>query len=417
VVPELMAPASSAILAAASTVHVTLAMLRRHRSWPRGFSAWALPGFVLAVLPWLFPTPGALAALLIAHLLWFAACERLFPPPAPLPPGWTETKVLKVLDQTEEIRTFRFRRPKGFDFKPGQFLTVQIPVDGKPMIRCYSICSAPETRHVLEISVKRQGVVSGALHATLRKGSVVRVRRPAGPFVYPAGDPRPLVLLAGGVGITPLISMLRHAVVAEPARRVTLVLSVRTGNDIPFREELATFSQNHSQARVVLALTRGEERGPEIHRGRVDAELIRRLTGDPASAVYCICGPGPMIDGMKELLASLGVPKEQVRAEAFEAAVASASASAGATVPVDLVLARTGSTIKVPPGRSLLEAAEAAGAEIPFSCRAGVCQSCRTRLISGEVDCEAPALDDTDRDGGYIYPCVAWAKTNCTIEA
>ena len=156
---------------------------------------------------------------------------------------------------------------------------------------------------------------------------------------------------------------------------------------------------------------------PGIHKGRVDTDLIRRLTGDPTSAVYCICGPTPMIDGMKELLASLAVPEEQVLAEEFQAAVASAAAPAGATVPVNLMLRKTGNSIRIPPGRSLLEAAEAAGAEIPFACRSGVCKSCRTKLISGEVSCEAPALDATDRDGGYTYPCVAWAKTDSVIDA
>ena len=412
---SLLEPASSATVAVVSTIHIALALLRRHRSWPRSFSVLALPGFAFGAFPWLFPQPAALGLFLFGHLVWFVACERAYPPPPPVPPGWTETKVLSVINQTEDIRTFRIRRPKGFDFKPGQFLTVQIPVEGKPLIRCYSICTAPSTRGFLEISVKRQGVVSGALHRLVGSGSELLVRRPAGPFVYPADDPRPLVLLAGGVGITPLISMLRHAVVAEPGRKVTLVLSVRDVKDIPFREELLTASSRHPQARVVVAVTRGGG-GPGLHAGRVDGNLIRELTGEPANAVFCICGPQPMIEGMKTLLASLGVPSGQVRAEAFEAAVASAT-SLGAREPVDLVLAKSKRTVRVQPGKTILDAAESAGAEIAFSCRAGVCQTCRTRLISGEVDSEAPALDQQDRDAGYIYPCAAWAKVACVIDA
>ena len=413
--PALLEPASSATVAVVSTIHLALAILRRHRSWPRRFPAAALIGFAFAAFPWLFPQPAALGLFLFGHLVWFVACERAYPPPPPIPPGWTETKVLAVIDQTEDIRTFRLRRPTGFDYKPGQFLTVQIPVGGKPLIRCYSICTAPSTREFLEISVKRQGVVSGALHRMVGTGSELLVRRPAGPFVYPADDPRPLVLLAGGVGITPLISMLRHAVASEPKRKVTLVLSVREPKDIPFRDELLTVSSRHPQARVVVAVTRGGT-GPGFHAGRVDGELIRHLTGEPADAVYCICGPQPMIEGMKSLLASLGVPPGRVRAEAFEAAVASAT-TLGAREPVDLVLAKTGRRVKVPPGKTILEAAESAGAEIPFSCRAGVCQTCRTRLVAGEVDSEAPALDQQDRDAGYIYPCAAWAKVSCVIDA
>jgi len=413
---ELLTPAPSATLAALSTLHLVLAALRTYRSWPRRFSLFALPGFAFVALPWVFPRPVALAAFFIGHLLWFFTCERAFPRPEPSPPGWTETTVQRAYDQTSDIRTFRMRRPNGFDFEAGQFLTVQARVAGKPMIRCYSVCSAPEDRDFLEISVKRQGVVSGALHETLQRGSTLLVRPPAGPFVYPANDARPLVLLAGGVGITPLISMLRHAVVADPARDATLVLSVRTPENVPFRAELTALSEEHSRARIVLAVTRGDA-GPGIHKGRVDAGLIAQITSGPARAVYRICGPPPMIDGMKRLLASLGVPEEQVRAEAFQAAVDAATRGAGATEPVSLRLERAGRTVRVPPGRSILEAAEGAGAEIPSSCRAGVCRSCRTRLLSGDVDCDAPALVKQDRDGGYIYPCVAWAKNDCRIDA
>ncbi len=414
---DLIPPVSSAVLAAATTFHVGVAVIRRARSWPRRFSPWALPGFVLGALPWLFPTPDGLAGLFIAQGLWFLACERAFPPPPPVPAGWEETKVLEIVDQTEDIRTFRMRRPKNFDYKPGQFLTIQIRIEGKPAIRCYSICSAPATQNVIDISVKRQGLVSGALHQTIKSGSALIVRKPAGPFVYPEGTDLPIVLLGGGVGITPLLSMLRHAVVAEPKRRVTLVFSVKTERDIPFREELLSFEPNHPQTKVVFAVTRGGEM-PGIHKGRVDADLLRRLTdGDPTRAVYCICGPTPMIDGMKELLAGLGVPREQVLAEEFQAAVAAASAPAGAMVPVTLVLKKTGGSVRIPPGRTLLEAAEAGGAEIPFACRSGVCKSCRTKLVSGEVDCDAPALDDKDRAEGFTYPCVAWARTNCEMDA
>ncbi|MFI5181069.1 MAG: 2Fe-2S iron-sulfur cluster-binding protein [Thermoanaerobaculia bacterium] len=414
--PDLMAPAPSAVVAAASTVNVALALLRRHRSWPRRFSPYAIPGFLFAVVTWIFPSPVGLGSLLVAHLVWFAACEKAFPAPAPLKPGWFETKVIGIVDQTSDIRTFRLRRLKGFDFKPGQFLAVQIPVGGTPFVRCYSICSAPESKRVLEISVKKQGLVSGALHETLRPGSWIQVRKPAGPFVYPADDPRPMVLLAGGVGITPLLSMLRHAAVAEPGRRATLVVSVKTEDDVPFREELRSFDRHHRNAHVVIAVTRGCPK-PGLHTGRVDGDLLRRITGDPTSAIYCICGPSPMIDGMKSLLASLGVPAGQVRAEAFEAAVASVSTPLGAKEPVNLTLTKTGQTLRVRPGRTVLEAAEMGGAEIPSSCRAGVCRSCRTKVVSGVVECEAPALDVQDRDGGYTYPCVAWAKTHCAIEA
>ncbi len=260
---------------------------------PRRFSPVVLPGFLFVALPWVLPAPVALAAFLVGHLLWFAACERAFPPPDPVPPGYTEVRVLGVEDQTDDIRTFRLERPRGFDFKPGQFLTVQVKVGGKAMVRCYSICSPPESKGFLEISVKRQGAVSGALHATLRRGSTLFVRRPAGRSSTHEDDGRPLVLLAGGVGITPLISMLRHAVVADPGG--TSRWSSRSRRPRTSRSGRSSRSSLRAIRRRMsfFAVTRGATPARACTRGRVDVDLLLRITGGPARPVYCICGPAP----------------------------------------------------------------------------------------------------------------------------
>ncbi len=123
-----------------------------------------------------------------------------------------------------------------------------------------------------------------------------------------------------------------------------------------------------------------------------------------------------MIEGFKKGLPGLGVPPDQVRAEAFEAAKHGPGAHA-AGGPFTLELTASGKTVTVSPGATLLEAAEAAGADIPSSCRAGVCQTCRTRVVSGSVDCPADCMDDADRREGWVYPCVAWPKSNCSLDA
>ena len=147
--------------------------------------------------------------------------------------------MLAVLEESPTIRTFRLARPAPFTFDAGQFLTVRVQVDGQAHVRCYSISSAPEATGYLEISVKRQGLVSGMLHATLRPGSSLLVKPPAGRFTYPAGDDRPVALVAGGVGITPLISMLRHGVAADPGRPITLLYSARGRRELVFWDELS----------------------------------------------------------------------------------------------------------------------------------------------------------------------------------
>lgn len=340
--------------------------------------------------------------------------------------------VLAVFEETEDIKTFRMFRPEGFQHTSGQFLTVRVQVDGKPLVRCYSISSAPHTTGYLEISVKRQGVVSGMLHSTVRPGSTLSIKGPNGHFVFPAGDERPIVLLAGGVGITPLMSMLRHGVAAEPNRPVTLLYSVKTERDVAFRHELDWIVERHPQAKVVIVNSQGPF---PIGRftGHINEALLRKVVPEIMGTIFMICGPGRMMEAMKELLGSLGVPQSQVRYEAFEAAIAMAKdePAAAPRAPAvlrhpaaratgagqTLTLRQTGVTVPLSPDQSLLEAAEAAGAGIPSSCRAGVCLTCRTRLLDGNVSCDSDSLDEEDRASGYILPCVSWAKGNCTLDA
>jgi ferredoxin-NADP reductase len=451
----LLGEASTSMLAAATTAHLAVLLLRYHRNPPGlRYSLLLLPTAALTASPWLFPSLAGIAAGLVAHLIWFVACDRLVPrpvqaapaaaTPAPVrtsPPvaaaparraaaatGFVKAPVIAVIRETDDITTFRIARPEGFEFAAGQFLTVRVAIDGKPVSRCYSVSSAPEATGYLEISIKRQGSVSGMLHATVRPGTLLEVMRPAGPFVYPADDQRPITLLAGGVGITPLMSMLRHAVQADPTRPVTLLYSVHTQRDIAFRDELASLARRHPQAKVVVTTTRGPH-STEVLSGRIDRRLVTSQVADLEQNIFMICGPGPMIDAMKQLLGDLGIPQDQVRAEAFEAAVASAAAAdagrqpaaaaagAAAASGFRLQLVESGHTIVASGDQTLLETCEANGVVLPSACRAGVCGSCRSRLVEGEVRCESDLLDDRDRADGYILPCVSWPTSDCAMEA
>lgn len=452
---------ATAVLAVATTVHFAMLLLRMHRN-PAGrrHDALLLPSLVFATTPWLFPSVGGVAAGIAVHLVWFAACERLVPrPPVPVPApvtaapgataaprpaaavqpagrpaGWVKTPVIAVHRETPDITTFRMARPDAFDFKAGQFLSVRFSIDGKAVSRCYSVSSAPESTGYVEISVKRQGLVSGMLHGMVRPGSLLDVMRPAGAFVYPSDDHRPLTLIAGGVGITPLVSMLRHAVQADPTRPVTLLYSVRTQKDIAFRDELATIARRHLQAKIVIA-TAEEPATAELLSGMIDRDLLASQVDDPRHTIFMLCGPPPMIAAMKRILADLGVPPEQVRFEEFAAAVAFANARAAGEAPAvdvtaplepaaaaaggtfQLRLAASGQAIAAPGSRTLLETCEAAGIPLPSACRAGVCGTCRTRVVEGKVRCESDLLDPAERAAGYILPCVSWPTGDCALDA
>jgi ferredoxin-NADP reductase len=418
------------------------------------------PSFLFAITPWIWPSPLALALALSAHLAWVVLCEILAPAPATgqtavrsptattpknpaprpqkttlaprsgAPAGFSETSVLAVLEEATDIRTFRLSRPQSFDFTAGQFVPVRVAVDGKPHVRCYSISSSPDARGYFEISVRRQGLVSTTLHATLRTGSRLLVGRPAGQFVYPSGDDRPLALLAGGIGITPLLSMLRHAISSEPVRPIVLLYSARNPQAAAFYSELQVIAQRHPQVRI--AVTMSEPSTPQPwRRGHIDAELVRQYVAHPSHTIFCICGPVPMMTAMEQLLTAEGVPTSQIRTENFDTAMAAtqinapAAAAQRAAAPrsqhgsteYEITFAASGRSVTTNGSHTLLEMAEAEGIAIPSSCRSGVCQACRTRVTEGDVDCQSSVLDPDDRAEGFILPCVSFAHSNVVLEA
>jgi ferredoxin-NADP reductase len=234
--------------------------------------------------------------------------------------------------------------------------------------------------------------------------------------------------------------------VADPGRPVTLLFSVRTEQDIVYRDELLVLSRRHPQFRLAIALSRGSSNRLFLS-GRVDADLLSSFVPDPRNPIYMLCGPGPMIDSMKGLLQGLGVAASQIHSEAFEPASAAAATTAAAMEVARtaaavaasghaahasrvsggsgrseaganrLTLARCGKSVAILAGQSLLEAAEAAGVEIPSLCRAGACGTCRTRLVKGQVEGDSSVLDEEDREAGYILPCVVSAKGDCVLDA
>lgn len=437
------------VLALMSSAHVAVAVVRQHRSRPGPRRiAFVTLSYAFAALPWLRSDAIALGAGLVAHAAWLAVTDRLArgtdsisgPKPSPERPaaaskparsaaasagpvsGFTALPVLAVVDETPDIRTFRLARPDGWTFSAGQFLPVRVRVDGHEHVRCYSISSAPGASAFLEISVKRQGMVSNALHATAQPGGALSARPPAGRFVYPADDDRPVVLLGAGVGITPLMSMVRHGVLTDPHRPITLIQSARHPNGLAFADELRVLERRYPRFRWVPAVSSGEG-GPESYPGRIDETLLRTAAPALAHSVVGICGPESMIAAMRDTLDVLGVPRDQVRYELFEAVTAATGAGqADVAAPgggEGTVVTFLHSDVLQPArqGQTLLQAAEAGGVNIPTICRSGVCGTCRTRVVRGDVHCPSDALDADDTAAGFVLACVSAIRTDCSVEA
>ena len=405
-------PVGVPVLAFVTTIHCAILLLRKYRSGDRAALA-ILPSAAFTISPWFLATPAWLVTGLAAHFAWFFACEKLLPPSS-LPsraPGFLTVRVLATFRETDEIRTFRFKRPRSFTFKAGQFLMVRVEIGGAPLVRCYSITSAPSCRDYVEISVRSQGLVSRHLHATLRPKTTIDLRGPGGTFVYPEGS-APLVLIAGGIGITPLLAMVRHGIEAQPQRSITLLLSARTAADVPFAKQLQAYADRHPKFRLVIALSAGTH-DPRFLSGRIDTRVIEAVVRPVRQSVYMLCGPLPMIDSMKDALESIGVPSSNIHFEKFATAVAAANSAAEAWI----TLKQSGNRLRIGSGQTILDACERGGATVPSMCRVGVCGTCRTRLLHGDVAGDFDGLDESDRAEGYILPCVARPLGDCAIEA
>lgn len=330
-------------------------------------------------------------------------------------------------------------------FLPGQFLTFSLDAPSatggvQPVIRCYSLSDAPQTNSY-RISVKRApapvgsqvppGISSNYFHDHVEVGSQLQVRAPAGHFYIDRSD-APVVLIGGGIGITPMLSMLNWCLTEQPAREVWLFYGVRNRAELVMQAQLQTLAAQYPGFHLHLCLSDpqagdlGEHQsGPvHYHHSRVDVALLRRLL--PLKPYhYYICGPTPMLQSLVPALEDWGVPDGRIHFEAFGPASIPRKNSASATRAtsqgddkgdaVMVTFATSGKQETWEPGMgSLLDFAEAHGIVVSSGCRAGGCGSCQTSIRAGEVAyMQAP---DFDPEPGTCLLCVCTPKTAVTLE-
>jgi len=360
------------------------------------------------------------------------------PPPTaprtPAPPStqgsWAgELRVARIFQETADVKTFRLAPITGedlpFAFEPGQFLTVAATIDGKTVKRSYSIASSPCCRGWCEITVKRApgGAVSAHLHEQIAVGDRVSAAGPYGRFTF-RGETPSVVMIAGGVGITPMMSSIRYLTDQSWAGDIHLVYACASLDKVIFRDELDYLGHRHPNLHSVLVLS--DEPSPSWTgaRGRVSAELLARVVPDLPSRRIHVCGPPPMMDAVKAALATLGVPAEAIRTELFlapERPAAPAPAelpSTPAAAPAACTFTRSGKKAPLTLEKTVLEAAEEVGVAIDYSCRQGFCGVCRTRLVSGQVTMTVEdGLSAPDKAAGYILACQAKSASDIAVEA
>jgi ferredoxin-NADP reductase/DMSO/TMAO reductase YedYZ heme-binding membrane subunit len=361
-----------------------------------------------------------------------------------------ELRVARIFDETHNVKTFRFVLPDGgplpFDHVAGQYLNLALEIDGRRVNRSYTIASSPTRGAYCEISVKRVGYASGHLHRTLREGDAIQVSAPAGKFSFAGHEARRIVLIAGGVGITPMMSIVRSLTDRCWTGEIYLLFANQTRADIIFEHELLYLQQRFPNLRVLFTLSKEADAAWTGARGHLTRELVEGFVPELRRGPILLCGPDPMMAAMREMLVGMGVPDAEIHQEAFLSPATPASTSLGpplaaALDPLDLGTAapaaatavdpadagdgegnvrflRAGRTAELPAGLTLLEAAEEAGVDIAFECRSGICGQCKTKLVSGRVSMEVQdALTPSDKAKGLILACQARAGGSLVVDA
>lgn len=345
---------------------------------------------------------------------------------------WQAWRVLRVEQESRDIRSFYLEPPSdsSVTFAPGQHIPVQVQIDGEAaMIRTYSLSSAPSDGY-LRISVKAQGPASRHLHERVKPGDVLDVRSPMGSFTLDEQSTRPLVLIGAGVGITPLLAMLREQLNKGQARRIHLFHGARSLADLPFGQELASLRQ---QAGGLLHVHRALSQ-PEGHAvAGQDYEFTGRLGIEQVKATlalddydFYLCGPGSFTQDLYEGLRTVHVPDARIHAEAFgpstlrrhtEAGQPTSQQPPAASEPVPVYFAASAMEVRWAPGSgTLLELAEARGLAPEFSCRGGSCGTCKTRLVSGQVHYPNPPAELPEA-GSVLICCAVPAQVEEGIQA
>lgn len=312
-------------------------------------------------------------------------------------------------------------------FKPGQFLTFRLDTvgsdnQGEQIIRCYSLSAGPQPEHY-RVSIKRVpgGRSSNHFHDHVAVGDILSVRAPSGHFHLDPSD-APVVLIGGGIGITPMLSMLDGCIAEQPQREVWLYYGVRHGGELALRTHLDALAAAHPTIHLCYGYSnpRPDERpGRDFHHhGRIDIALLRRQLPLKPLQFY-ICGPTPMMADLVAALDEWGVPPSRIHFEAFGPASIKRSAAPQAEATAGDIVVTFAKSGKALPWQtdagSLLEFAESHGINVDSGCRAGGCGSCQTRIRSGEISYRQPP--DHDPEPGTCLLCVSSPKTSLTLEA
>ncbi len=338
-------------------------------------------------------------------------------------------KVIRITQETLSVKTFRLSTEQNklpFDYQAGQYLNISLDVDSKKVNRSYTIASSPTRNGYCELTIKREefGASSRFMHDRVKVGDELEIGAPAGKFVFNPNEANSIVLIAGGVGITPLMSILRNLTDNNWNGQIHFIFCARTAADIIFKDELMSLKNRFPNLHLTITLSRAspsEWNGPI---GRISKEFLIQTVPTIATELVYICGPEEMMNPVKQMLHELGVTEDHLRSEKFQHAAGGVSTDTQPSIdpaqPTEgtVTFARSNKSHHCTNGMTILEASEACGVNLNFDCRSGICGECKTRILTGQVVMETQdALTPTDRENQLILTCQAKPVGHATVDA
>jgi len=337
--------------------------------------------------------------------------------------------IAAVRPETDEAVTLTLTVPESlrqlFAWRPGQYLTLRTVMNGEDVRRSYSICSGLDDGH-LQVAIKRvqDGRFSTWAHAALQPGDLIDAMPPAGRFTVPVEPDaaRAYLGVAAGSGITPVLSILKTVLTHEPGSRFVLLYGSRSTATILFRDELESLKDRFMGRLSVVHVLSREQQDIPILNGRLDAAkmtaLLPGLFPDRPPDLALLCGPEGMIEAVSAALVAAGLPPDHLLSERFttttqparprRAAPIASPAFAMATIIADGVT----TLVPVAEGEPVLDAALRAGLDLPYSCRGGMCSTCRARVTEGAVTMDVNyGLEPWETSAGYVLTCQARPTT------
>ncbi|MFD2513421.1 FAD-binding oxidoreductase [Pontibacter locisalis] len=352
-------------------------------------------------------------------------------------------KVVEITRETSDAISLHFEHPEkqAVSYKPGQFLTLILTIDGKEVRRSYSLSSTPHEAPRLAVTIKRVsgGLMSNYLLDNLKVGDEIKVMQPIGNFCLTCApdNQRHVLLFGAGSGITPLMSILKTVLKEEPNSNVTLLYGNSDEDSVIFREQLQKLEEEYAE-RLNIKYIYSQPKYDCEHRGRMNQSMIIKILerlqlAKIDNGVYYMCGPEGMMDEVRHALDVLHVPADRIFRESFVSnklieqqqqqglhGDVSSSEDDGEIVTQTVTIIYEGAEyhVEVEPDQTILEAALEQDVDLPYSCQAGLCTACRGKCLSGKVHLdEREGLSDAELDEGYVLNCVGHPLTsNVVIE-